>query len=56
MLQQGFVVARGSPSQDVELEIGRADAGARIPGLRTHLEGCPVCREEHQSLHTWLGF
>jgi hypothetical protein len=34
----------------VELELSGADADARIPGLRTHLEGCPACREEHQSL------
>ena len=34
----------------VELELAGADADARIPGLRTHLEGCPACREEHQSL------
>jgi hypothetical protein len=23
---------------------------APIPGLRSHLEGCPACREEHESL------
>jgi len=21
-----------------------------LPGLRAHLEGCPACREEHDSL------
>ena len=26
------------------------DADAAIPGLRLHLEGCPACREEHDSL------
>jgi hypothetical protein len=34
----------------VELEAGGADAEATIPGLRAHLEGCPACREEHESL------
>ena len=34
----------------VELELAGADADARIPGLRAHLDGCPACREEHESL------
>ena len=34
----------------VELELAGADAEAAIPGLRAHLEGCPACREEHESL------
>jgi hypothetical protein len=34
----------------VELEVGGADADAAVPGLRAHLEGCPACREEHDSL------
>lgn len=34
----------------VELELAGADADARLPGLRTHLQGCPACREEHDSL------
>jgi hypothetical protein len=36
--------------QYVELEVADADADAHIPGLRTHLDGCPACREEHESL------
>jgi hypothetical protein len=35
----------------VELEVARADADAAIPGLRAHLDGCPACREEHDSLY-----
>jgi hypothetical protein len=35
----------------VELEIAGADADAAVPGLRAHLEGCPACREEHDSLY-----
>jgi hypothetical protein len=34
----------------VELEVADADADAAVPGLRAHLEGCPACREEHESL------
>jgi hypothetical protein len=35
----------------VELEVAGADADAAIPGLRAHLEGCPACHEEHDSLY-----
>jgi hypothetical protein len=34
----------------VELEVAGADADAAAPGFRAHLEGCPACREEHESL------
>jgi hypothetical protein len=34
----------------VELEFGRADADAALPGMEAHLEGCPACREEHDLL------
>ena len=34
----------------VELEAAGADADAAVPGLRAHLEGCPACREEHDSM------
>ena len=34
----------------VELELAGEDADAAIPGLRAHLDGCPACREEHDSL------
>jgi hypothetical protein len=34
----------------VELELKGTDASARIPGMRTHLDGCPACREDHESL------
>jgi hypothetical protein len=36
--------------QYVELELAGEDADAQIPGLRTHLDGCPACREDHESL------
>jgi hypothetical protein len=35
----------------VELELADRDADAAIPGLRAHLDGCPACREEHESLY-----
>ena len=34
----------------VDLELARADADAAVPGLRAHLDGCPACREEYESL------
>jgi hypothetical protein len=34
----------------VELELAGLDADAAVPGLRAHLDGCPACREEHDSL------
>jgi hypothetical protein len=39
----------------VELELAGEDAEAAIPGLRAHLEGCPACREEHESLRALVG-
>jgi hypothetical protein len=39
----------------VELELGGTDADAVIPGLRAHLEGCPACGEEHESLRALVG-
>ena len=34
----------------VELELAGADAEAAVPGMRAHLQGCPACSEEHESL------
>ena len=39
----------------VELELAGADADAAVPGLRAHLDGCPACREEHDSLLALVG-
>ena len=39
----------------VELELAGVDADAAVPGLRAHLEGCPACREEHDSLLALAG-
>jgi hypothetical protein len=34
----------------VELEAAGVDATAALPGMAAHLEGCPACREDHESL------
>ena len=39
----------------VDLELIGADADGRVPGLRVHLQGCPACREEHDSLLALAG-
>jgi hypothetical protein len=36
--------------QYVELELQGAPADERIPGMRAHLEGCPACNEDYDSL------
>ncbi len=38
----------------VELGLGDADADAQIPGMREHLEGCPACREDYESLRAFV--
>ena len=38
----------------VELELAGADAEAAVPGMRAHLDGCPACHEDHESLKTLL--
>ncbi|MDP9396305.1 MAG: zf-HC2 domain-containing protein [Actinomycetota bacterium] len=34
----------------VDLELSGADAERAVPGMRAHLQGCPACSEEHESL------
>jgi hypothetical protein len=34
----------------VELELQGAPADDRIPGMRAHLDGCPACQEDYDSL------
>ena len=36
--------------EHVELELAGEDADARLPGMGEHLEGCPACREDRESL------
>ena len=37
-----------------DLEVAGADAEAAIPGMSAHLEGCPACAEDHESLLAFL--
>ena len=34
----------------VDLELSGGDAETAVPGMRAHLQGCPACAEEHDSL------
>ena len=36
--------------QYVDVQIAGGDADARLPGMRAHLEGCPACHEDYESL------
>jgi hypothetical protein len=34
----------------VDAEIAGDDAAVVVPGMRAHLEGCPACHEDYESL------
>ncbi len=34
----------------VELSLAERQADERVPGMRAHLEGCPACAEDFESL------
>ena len=36
--------------QYVDLELAQVNADAQLPGMRAHLEGCPACHEDYESL------
>jgi hypothetical protein len=38
----------------VDLEAAGVDAAAAFPTMKTHLDGCPACREEHDDLLAFL--
>lgn len=38
----------------VDLEAAGEAADARIPGMRAHLQGCPACHEDHESLRAFV--
>ena len=38
----------------VELELAGENADEAIPGMRAHLEGCPACHDDHDSLRTLM--
>ena len=39
----------------VDLEVAGHDPDTVLPGLRTHLHGCPACHEEYESLRALVG-
>jgi len=38
----------------VDRELAGADAGADVPGMQAHLEGCPACHEDYESLRDFV--
>jgi hypothetical protein len=38
----------------VELELQGGQADERLPGMRAHLEGCPACNEDYDSLREFV--
>jgi hypothetical protein len=38
----------------VEVELAGGDPDTAVPGLRAHLDGCPACREDYESLRAYL--
>jgi hypothetical protein len=38
----------------VELELAGEDAERRLPGMRKHMQGCPACNEDHESLRDFV--
>jgi hypothetical protein len=38
----------------VQTELRQADADAAVPGMRAHLEGCPACWEDYESLRAMV--
>ena len=39
----------------VDAELRGEPADDRVPGRRAHLEGCPACHEEYESLRALVG-
>ncbi len=38
----------------MEVELTGRDPETAVPGLGAHLDGCPACREEYESLRALL--
>jgi hypothetical protein len=38
---------------EIELTAG-GDADYAVPGMRAHLDGCPACREDYESLRAYV--
>lgn len=39
----------------VELELAGRDPEPKLPGFKAHLDGCPACREDYESLRALVG-
>lgn len=39
---------------DEYVEAELCGAGVRLPGMREHLQGCPACREDFESLRDFV--
>jgi hypothetical protein len=39
----------------VELELAGRDTETALPGFKAHLDGCPACREDYESLRALVG-
>ena len=38
----------------VELELAGGEPDREIPGMHEHLQGCPACAEDHDSLRAYV--
>ena len=38
----------------VELSLAASPADELVPGMRAHLQGCPACREDFESLRDFV--
>jgi hypothetical protein len=38
----------------VDLQLAEREADRLMPGLRPHLEGCPACLEDYESLRAFV--
>lgn len=38
----------------VDLQLANARPDQEIPGMRAHLEGCPACEEDYESLLAFM--
>jgi hypothetical protein len=39
----------------VELELAGRNVETMLPGFKAHLDGCPACREDYESLRALVG-
>jgi hypothetical protein len=39
----------------VELEVAGRNTEVTLPGFKAHLDGCPACRDDYESLRALVG-